>query len=327
MENIAVQVNNLIKTFGDITAVNDVSFEIKKNTIFGFLGPNGAGKTTTINILCTLLKPTSGIAKINDYNCVENPDEVRQSIGIVFQDPSLDERLSAWDNLEFHGLVYNIGKQERRKRIDFVLDMVELTNRKKNIVRTFSGGMKRRLEIARGLMHQPTVLFLDEPTLGLDPQTRNYIWNYIRKLKDEHSITIFLTTHYMDEAENCDEIAIIDKGRIIALDTPKNLKKSVAKNKITLITEDNKKASSQINNIFNIKTNIQNNSLDVEVDDAEKFIPKLIKNITVPIDTIKLFKPSLDDVFLNLTGKHIRDESISRKDQTKEMGRYRRRRK
>lgn len=318
----AVEVKNLVKKFGNITAVNDISFSIEKGRIFGFLGPNGAGKTTTINILCTLLKATSGNAYINNHDCSKEPDLVRQNIGIVFQDPSLDERLTAWDNLEFHGLIYNIPKAVRRKRIDHVLDMVKLKDRQASLVRTFSGGMKRRLEIARGLIHKPSVLFLDEPTLGLDPQTRNHIWDYIHQLKKEQDITIFLTTHYMEEAENCDEIAIIDHGKIIALGSPSKLKNSIAKNKVTLITQDNQKAAEEVSKTFNLRTYIKDGQLDIEVDDAEKFIPKLIKAVSVQIDIIKLAKPTLDDVFLQLTGKSIRDETLSANAQLRAHARY-----
>lgn len=322
----AIEVVNLVKRFASITAVNDISFQVPKGQIFGFLGPNGAGKTTTINILCTLLKPTSGQAFINDHNCAQEPDTVRQSIGIVFQDPSLDERLTAWDNLEFHGLIYNLEKNERRKQIDLVLDMVKLNNRRNDIVRTFSGGMKRRLEIARGLIHHPAVLFLDEPTLGLDPQTRNYIWNYIHEIREKQNITIFLTTHYMEEAENCDQIAIIDNGNIIAMDSPQKLKDSIAKNKISLITEDNQKATKEITAHFNLNTKLLDGRVDIEVDNAEQFIPKLLKKLSVTVDTIKLSKPTLDDVFLELTGKTIREETLSANEQMKSHGRYFRKR-
>ena len=324
--NYAVEVKDLVKQFGQTVAVDGISFAIEKGKIFGFLGPNGAGKTTTINILCTLLKASSGNAYINGLESAQDPEKVRQSIGIVFQDPSLDERLTAWDNLEFHGLIYNLSKKLRRERIDEVLDIVKLEDRRHDMVKTFSGGMKRRLEIARGLMHHPSVLFLDEPTLGLDPQTRNHIWSYIRKIKKEQNITIFLTTHYMEEAENCDDIAIIDHGRIIALDTPSNLKNSISKNKISLITEDNKKAADEIASKFELKASIIDGRIDVEVDNAEKFTPKLIKAIDVGIDVIQLRKPSLEDVFIELTGRTIRDETLDAKDLLRERGRYRMRR-
>ena len=205
-----IEVVNLSKNFktkkGVITAVKDVSFNVKKGELFGFLGPNGAGKTTTINILCTLLTPTSGRALLNSFDVVSNPNEVRQSIGLVFQEPSLDEKLTAMENLEFHAMLYNVPKAVREERIKYMLEMVGLYDRKDDLVNTFSGGMKRRLEIARGLLHYPKILFLDEPTLGLDPQTRSHIWEYIIRLHQEHGITVFLTTHYMDEAEHCEYI-------------------------------------------------------------------------------------------------------------------------
>ncbi len=322
----AVEVKNLVKKFKSTVAVDDISFTVGKGKIFGFLGPNGAGKTTTINILCTLLKATSGKSYINGLESSVEPEKVRQSIGIVFQDPSLDERLTAWDNLEFHGLIYNLPKKLRQERIDEVLNMVKLDDRRHDMVKTFSGGMKRRLEIARGLMHHPAVLFLDEPTLGLDPQTRNHIWQYIRKIKKEQHITIFLTTHYMEEAENCDEIAIIDHGKIIVIDTPENLKKSISKNKISLYTENNEVAVKEIKDAFGLNAHLVDGRIDVEVDDAEKFTPKLIKAIDVGIDVIQLRKPSLDDVFIELTGRTIREETLESKDLLRERGRYRVRR-
>ena len=223
MNEETIKVKNLSKYFGSIKAVDNISFEVKEAEVFGFLGPNGAGKTTTINILCGLLKPTFGEAFVNGFNVLSHPKEVRASIGIIFQDPSLDERLTAYENLNFHGMVYHMPKKLRKIRIREVLDMVGLYSRKDYIVRTFSGGMKRRLEIARGLMHSPKILFLDEPTLGLDPQTRQHIWDYILDLSSREKITIFFTTHYMDEAEVCQRVAIIDYGQIIALDSPRGL--------------------------------------------------------------------------------------------------------
>jgi len=228
MNEIAISIKNLSKHFGQVLAVDDVSFEVEDSEIFGFLGPNGAGKTTTINILCTLLMPTCGEAVVNGFNVVTSPNEVRKSIGIIFQDPSLDERLTAYENLNFHGMIYHLSQKVRKARIEEVLNMVGLYSKKDYIVRTFSGGMKRRLEIARGLMHSPKILFLDEPTIGLDPQTRQYIWDYILNLSQKEKITIFLTTHYMDEAEICQHVGIIDHGKIVALDTPSVLKSKYA---------------------------------------------------------------------------------------------------
>ncbi len=227
-----IEVKKLTKQFKDAKAVKGISFSVEEGEIFGFLGPNGAGKSTTINILSTLITPTGGSAKINGFDIEKETDEVRKSIGLVFQDPSLDERLTAEENLIFHARLYGLKKKEYIKRIAEVLKLVDLTEKKDNLVKSFSGGMKRRLEIARGLTHYPRVLFLDEPTLGLDPQTRFNIWEYVLKLRKEHKMTIFMTTHYMQEAEYCDRIAIIDSGKIIALDTPAQLKRLVGKNSI-----------------------------------------------------------------------------------------------
>ncbi|MCL4540345.1 MAG: ATP-binding cassette domain-containing protein, partial [Bacteroidetes bacterium] len=236
-----IHVSEITKRFGDVEAVKGITFDVQKGELFGFLGPNGAGKTTTINILCTLLKPSSGQAVLNGFDVTARPNDVRRSIGLVFQDPSLDDRLTAQENLQFHALVYSVPAGERAGRIENVLKMVELYERRNDIVKTFSGGMKRRLEIARGLLHYPKVLFLDEPTLGLDPQTRSHIWEYIHELKKREGTTVFLTTHYMDEAENCDRIAIIDHGTIVALDTPDNLKDKVGGDVITVKTDDDGK--------------------------------------------------------------------------------------
>jgi len=226
MNNI-IEVKNLTKKFNGLTAVDDVSFEVKKGEIFGFLGPNGAGKSTTINMLSTILSPTEGEAFINKFNVLSQKDEVRKSIGLVFQDPSLDDRLTAEENLRFHAKLYGVPSNEFQKRKQEVLELVDLWDRRDDIVKNFSGGMKRRLEIARGLLHYPAVLFLDEPTIGLDPQTRAHLWDYILRLKREKEMTIFMTTHYMNEAEYCDRIAIIDHGKIVASGTPRELKKQV----------------------------------------------------------------------------------------------------
>jgi ABC-2 type transport system ATP-binding protein len=218
-------VENLTKKFDDFIAVNDISFKVEKGEIFAFLGPNGAGKTTTIKMLTTLLAPTAGRIEINGYNPVESPDDARRSFGIVFQDPSLDDQLTAYENMEFHGVIYGIPKAIRLERIEQLLKFVELWERKDDLIEDFSGGMKRRLEIARGLLHHPKILFLDEPTLGLDPQTRNHIWNYINDLNQKESVTVFFTTHYMDEADRvAEKIAIIDSGKIVARGTSEELR-------------------------------------------------------------------------------------------------------
>jgi ABC-2 type transport system ATP-binding protein len=221
-----IEVKNLVKKFDDITAVDDISFNVEKGIIFAFLGPNGAGKTTTIKIFTTLLQPTSGKVLVNGFDPTINPDAVRRSFGIIFQDPSLDDELTAWENLEFHGVLYGVPKKIRRERIDELLEIVELKKRRNDLVKEFSGGMKRRLEIARGLLHHPKIIFLDEPTLGLDPQTRNHLWNYIQDMNQKEGITIFFSTHYMEEADKmADRIAIIDNGKIVANGTTQELKK------------------------------------------------------------------------------------------------------
>ena len=221
-----ITVENLVKKFKDLIAVDNISFDVKKGEIFAFLGPNGAGKTTTIKMLTTLIHPTSGNININGFSPLKEMDNVRKSFGIVFQDPSLDNELTAYENMEFHGVMYKVPEKLRKERIEYLLKFVGLWERKDDYVKNFSGGMKRRLEIARGLIHHPKILFLDEPTLGLDPQTRNHLWNYVKKLNKEEGMTVFLTTHYMEEADKvADIIAIIDKGKIIAKGTSKELKK------------------------------------------------------------------------------------------------------
>ncbi|GAH51708.1 unnamed protein product, partial [marine sediment metagenome] len=260
-----------------MVAVDNISFTVAPGEIFGFLGPNGAGKTTTINILCTLSKPTSGQAIVNGFDVVRQQSQVRQSIGLVFQDPSLDERLSGLQNLRFHALVYNVPSSVRQQRIEQVLRMTELWDRRHGEVRTYSGGMKRRLELARGLLHYPKVLFLDEPTLGLDPQTRNRIWEYILELRQREGITIFLTTHYMDEADKADRIAIIDYGKLVAMDTPERLKKIVAKDIISVKTSDDDRATEEIRLRYQIETKRDSNGLTFEVASGEEFLPTFIK--------------------------------------------------
>jgi len=314
MNNI-IEVNNLVKKFNGFTAVDDISFTVKENEIFGFLGPNGAGKTTTINIICTLLTKTSGDVTLCGNDVSKDKNKTRNCIGLVFQDPSLDDRLTALENLYFHALLYNIPRTLVRERSEEVLKIVDLVKKKNDIVRTYSGGMRRRLEIARGLIHYPRVLFLDEPTLGLDPQTRNRIWDYILKLKKSKNITIFLTTHYIEETEICNRIAIIDKGKIIALDTPDNLKKTIGGDIITISSEDNKKLKSYIEELTSTKVEDEKDGeIKFEIKNSSSFIPEFIKNSPVKILSINTRKPTLNDVFLDLTGREIREETASAKD-------------
>ena len=326
MNEHIIDVENLVKRFGELVAVNDISFSVAPGEIFGFLGPNGAGKTTTINILCTLTRPTSGQAAIDGLDVVRQQSRVRQLIGLVFQDPSLDDRLSGLQNMRFHALVYGVPAAIREERIEQLLHMVELWNKRHSQVRTYSGGMKRRLELARGLLHHPKVLFLDEPTLGLDPQTRNLIWEYILELRKQEGTTIFLTTHYMEEADKAGRIAIIDHGKLIALDTPEKLKKMVGKDIITLKTDDNEKAAEEIRLRYQIEARHDEDGLYFEVANGEEFLPAFIKEFSTRISGVSLRRPSLEDVFLKLTGREIREESSNAfKEMVRQHGRRTRR--
>ena len=293
---------------GAVTAVDDVSFSVDRGEIFGLLGPNGAGKTTTIGMLCTLLRPTAGTAILNGYDIVTQPHFVRKSIGLVFQDPSLDERLTARENLDFHARLYGVPRDVARQRIARMLEMVELVTRQDDLVKNFSGGMKRRLEIARGLIHHPRILFLDEPTLGLDPQTRCLIWEYIRELQRKEDITIFMTTHYMDEAENCGRIAIIDYGTLIALDTPLGLKKAVGGDRIAITTHQIDLAREFLYSRGLSPMMVRERELAFEVPNGEEFLPGFIRQVPFDVTSVSLTRPTLEDVFLHKTGRYLRGE-------------------
>lgn len=311
-----IEVNNLIKKFKNVSAVNNISFEVKQGECFGLLGPNGAGKTTTLNILSTLLKPTSGSAFVAGFDVTKNKNEVRKNIGMVFQEPALDSKLTGRENLEFHSMMYGIDPKTRNKRISILLDLVELREKENTLVQNYSGGMKRRLEVARGLIQRPKVLFLDEPTLGLDAQTRRLMWDYIKKLNKENAVTIVLTTHYMEEADFLsDRIAIIDHGKISAVDTPNHLKENQGGDIIKLEVE---------NNLDNLVSELEKFSwiklikkfdncltcLSLTVDKAETKIPQIItiaQKTNSNILSVDIHKPSLEDVFLNFTGRTIRN--------------------
>ena len=325
----AITVENLVKKFGDFTAVNNISFNIKSGEIFGLLGPNGAGKTTTMSMLSTMLKPTSGNASVNGYDILTNEDDVRKSIGIVFQDQSLDEELTAYENMDFHGRLYRIPKSMRQNRIMELLKLVELDEKKDNLVKTYSGGMRRRLEIARGLLHEPKVLFLDEPTLGLDPQTRNHLWDYIDKLNREKGITIILTTHYMEEADKlCHSIAIIDKGKIVAMDVSEKLKNDIGGDVITIVSSDRDNLHSVIVSLPEIKNiELHDSFLTIGLQNAEKHVAQIVNMACengISIDSISIHKPTLEDVFLHFTGRSIREEEASGKEQMRMMLKARR---
>lgn len=319
-----IQIEKLTKRFGDFTAVDEISFEVNEGEIFGFLGPNGAGKTTTISMLVTLLEPTSGEAFVNGFSIIKGKADVRRSIGIVFQDQSLDDELTGYENMDFHGRVYGVSKEDRGKRIAHLLSLVGLFERKDDLVRTYSGGMRRRLEIARALLHNPKVLFLDEPTVGLDPQTRNNLWQYIKDLNRNNKMTVILTTHYMEEADAlCNRVAIIDHGKIIALDKPEILKKVVSGGVISLKTSNNELAVKSLSKLNWVNKVIKHDgNVDVTLEHPEKHLSLLFKVLDknkIKIDNLSLHTATLEDVFLHFTGKTIREEEANDKDAMKRM--------
>ncbi len=309
-----IEVVDLVKKYEDFTAVDHLSFQVAAGEVFGFLGPNGAGKSTTIKMLCTLLQPTAGIARINGYDVQRNPSNVRNSIGIIFQDFSLDDRITAEENLRFHCMIYHVPRPERRARIQNVLEMVDLVDKAHIRVRNFSGGMKRRLEIARGLLHRPAVLFLDEPTVGLDPQTRQNIWEHIIALRREYGVTEFMTTHYMDEAEYCDRIGIMDHAHLIALDTPAALKATLGGDRVRLRTSDNQETIRLLHQDFGIDALLEQGMIAFQADRGDQLVPRLLQNFPVAVSTVDITKPTLNDVFLKMTGRAIRDEGAAKTD-------------
>jgi ABC-2 type transport system ATP-binding protein len=312
----AIVVTDLAKSYGEIEAVRGVSFEVRSGEVFGFLGPNGAGKSTTINMLCTLAKPSGGAAAVAGHDVVSERDEVRRHIGLVFQDPTLDAYLTAEQNLRMHAELYGVDSALVPARMRQVLEMVGLWERRDSAVRTFSGGMQRRLEIARGLMHSPRVLFLDEPTVGLDPQTRRSIWSYIGQLKRSEEITIFMTTHYMDEAEFCDRIAIMDQGEIVALDTPEALKAEVGEDRIRIHTDDDQATIAAIRDRFGLEAQVSEGDVIFYVPSGAEFVPRLFAELGLPIRSVSVSRPTLDDVFMSYTGTTIRDAEESSDKQT-----------
>jgi ABC-2 type transport system ATP-binding protein len=307
----AVRVEDLAKRYGDFEAVKGISFEVAPGETFGFLGPNGAGKSTTISMLCTLVRPTGGHAWVDGFDVVADQTEVRRRIGLVFQDTTLDDYLTAEENLRFHAELYGVPRGQVVERLGRVMEMVGLWERRGSLVRTFSGGMKRRLEIARGLLHSPRVLFLDEPTVGLDPQTRSHIWEYINRLKRRESITMFLTTHYMDEAEHCDRIAIIDNGGIVTIDTPEALKASVGQDRVELRTDDDEAALAALADRFGLVATMSEGSVTTHVAGGEEFVPRLFAELGIGIRSVRVARPTLDDVFMAYTGRTIRDAESS----------------
>ncbi len=306
-----IEVKNLTKRFGSLVAVDRLSFAVEPGEIFGLLGPNGAGKTTTLSMLCTILKPTSGTAVINGFDVIRQPSQVRQSIGIVFQEPSIDDRLTGRENLEMHANLYGVPRGEQKRRIEELLWLVELEDRADSLMKTYSGGMRRRLEIARGLIHHPKVLFLDEPTLGLDPQTREHIWSYIIQLSNREKITMILTTHYMEEADRlCGRTAIIDYGKIIALDEPGRLKEELEGDMIFVKTAMAKELSERLSGAEWVKDlKLLEGELKHTVKGGEAIIPRIVEiaaSSGIHIESISIREPTLEDVFLHYTGREIR---------------------
>ncbi len=303
-----IRISNLVKRYDNITAVDNLSLDIEENEVFGLLGANGAGKTTTIHMLATLLKPTSGTATVNGYDIITQPAKVRESIGIVFQAPSSDDMLTGYENLYVHSLLYSVPRETRKKRIEEVLELVGLSERKNDRVKTYSGGMRRRLEIARGLLHKPRVMFLDEPTLGLDPASRETMWKYVRRLVEEEKVTIILTTHYMEEADMlCDRIGIIDRGKIVALDTPARLKASLGGDiiKIKTRTKDADAVARKFD--FVQKAEFVDGFLVLSVKNAKRDLPVLLQSIEA--EQAEFSSPTLNDVFIQLTGRNIKEQA------------------
>ena len=316
----AVAVRGLVKRYDEVEAVRGVEFDVRAGETFGFLGPNGAGKSTTINMLCTLVRPTAGSALVAGHDVVSERDAVRRNIGLVFQDTTLDGYMTAEQNMNLHAELYGVARDAVPVRMRAVMEMVGLWERRSSLVNTFSGGMKRRLEIARGLLHSPRVLFLDEPTVGLDPQTRSSIWEYLQSLQQEEETTMFLTTHYMDEAEHCDRIAIIDEGQIVALDTPAALKAAVGTDRIQISTDDDAATIAALRERFGLDARVVEGQVTFGVAAGEQFVPRLFE-LGLPIHSVSVARPSLDDVFLSYTGKTIRDAEDSNTEMRRHMAR------
>jgi len=309
-----IETHNLTKSYNSLKAVDQLDITVESGEIFGLLGPNGAGKTTTVSMLCTILKPTSGTAKVNGFDIVKEANKVRKSIGIVFQDPSIDDRLTGRENLYMHANLYGVPTSEQKERINRILKLIELEDRADNLLRTYSGGMRRRLELGRGLIHYPKVLFLDEPTVGLDPQTRDHIWRYIKELKQAHDITVVLTTHYMDEADRLsDRIAIMDHGKIVVLDSPQKLKDTLEGDVVAVKANKLDALSELVGKWFGLnKRRIVDGTLEITVPNGKIIMPRIIELATqnnIYVDSLVLREPNLEDVFLHYTGRTIREDT------------------
>lgn len=309
-----IETHQLTKAYDSFKAVDCLSITVESGEVFGLLGPNGAGKSTTISMLCTILKPTSGSATVNGFDIVKEANKVRKSIGIVFQDPSIDDRLTGRENLYIHANLYGVPTSEQKERIDRILKLVELEDRADDLMRTYSGGMRRRLELGRGLIHYPKVLILDEPTVGLDPQTRDHLWKYILDLKKEHDITVVLTTHYMDEADKLsDRIAIMDYGKIVISDTPQELKNTLQGDVVVVKTNKADELSKLVSKWLGFdKNKIVDETLEITVPEGKTAMPRIMELATennIYVETLMLREPNLEDVFLHYTGRNIREDT------------------
>lgn len=307
MVSSAIRAIGLEKSYGNTRAVRGIDLDVEQGELFGFLGPNGAGKSSAVKVLCTIAEPTSGTAIVAGHDVRTQRRHVRSRIGVVFQESTLDIFLSAQRNLRLHGELYGMPSRVLHRRVDEVLEFVGLDDRRHDPVLSFSGGMKRKLEIGRGLLHTPEVLFLDEPTIGLDPHTRASVWDYIAMLRDTWNVTVFVTTHYLDEAEHCDRIAIMNEGEIVALDTPEALKGTIGADRIRLRTGDNDTTVEVLRTTFNLAAGSHDGVVSVAVPDGDAFVPQLFSRLDVPIESVTVTRPSLDDVFMAYTGRAISD--------------------
>jgi len=319
-----IEVVDLEKSFGDLRAVDRVSFSVGEGEIFGFLGPNGAGKSTTIKILSTLMRPSGGSARVAGHDVVAEPAAVRRALGLLFQDPAIDDRLTARENLELHARIYGVPRRERAARVDEAFAWIDLEAQQHALVRTYSGGMRRRLEVARALLHQPSVLFLDEPTTGLDPQTRRSMWEKLFELRRRGGVTIFMTTHYLDEAEGCDRLAIIDHGRLVAEGTPDELRRAAGGERVSLATGDDERAAAELARL-GATPERGAEGLEFSVESGADFLPKLV-GFPVSILRLVLRKPTLEDAFIALTGHGIRAEEAGARDVLRRAAKMRGRR-
>ena len=314
----AVEIDGVTKRYGRTLALDGVSFKVRPNELFALLGPNGAGKTTLLHILCTILRPDSGTARVNGVDVIKHPLDGRRHLGVVFQEPSLDDRLTLYENLNFHGLVYGVPAGKRRQRIDDMLALVELSNWRERLVRTLSSGMKRRLEIARALVHDARILFLDEPTVGLDAQSRERLWQYLRRLRSERELTVIITTHYIEEVEGCDRVCIIDHGRVLAIDAPAALKTAHGQDLLRVVAGEEATAAEIVSSYPDLA--IRKDAEIIIKSSGDAFVESFLARYGSRIRKFVVEEPSLESVFLSLTGRELRDQAAGARELTYEFG-------